>query len=128
MTYHPDSKFSYNLFFRGNYGDGTLNYPLMPQSRITTFDSLVLRAGHNDAAEFGGTFITDELMRRLFSDMGQVSSRGTFINVLINGTYKGYYNAVERLDEDWARLWFGGSSAWDVITPYSAAQSGDTLE
>jgi hypothetical protein len=128
LTYHPTSKFSYNLFFRGHYGEGTLKYPLMPGSRVKTFDSLVLRAGHNDVAEFNGVFVTDELMRRLFSDMGQPSSHGTFVNVVMNGAYKGYYNAVERIDEDWAQLWHGGLNAWDVISPYSVAQAGDTVQ
>jgi hypothetical protein len=126
--YHPDSKFSYNLFFRGVYGEGRLDYPLMPQSSVKSFDSLVLRAGHNDVVQFGGIFVTDELMRRLFADMGQVSSRGTFLNLLINGTHKGYYNLTERVDGEWARFWYGGTNEWDVIGPYSEAQDGDTIE
>ncbi len=128
LTYHPDSKFSYGLFFRGDYGEGTLDYPLMPQSSVKKFDSLVLRAGHNDVAQHGGIFVTDELMRRLYSDMGQVSSKGTFANLLINGTYKGYYNLTERVDADWARFWYGGANDWDVITPYSEVQDGDNIE
>ena len=128
LTYHPESKFSYNLFFRGVYGEGTLDYHLMPQSSVKTFDSVVLRAGHNDVAAMDGPFVTDELVRRLFSDMGQVSCKGTFVNLLINGAYKGYYNLTERVDADWARLWFGGANAWDVIGPYSVAQDGDTIE
>ena len=127
-TYHPDSKFSYNVFFRGSYGDGTLDYPLMPQSSVKTFDSLVLRGGHNDVVAVDGIFVTDELVRRLFSDMGQVSSKGTFIGLLINGTYKGYYNLTDRVDDEWARFWYGGVNRWDVITPYSVAQDGDTIE
>ncbi len=128
LTYQRDSQFSYNLFFRGTYGEGTLNYPLMPQSGVKSFDSLVLRAGHNDRVEHGGIFATDELMRRLYSDMGQASSRGTFIQLLINGTPKGLYNLTERIDKDWARFWYGGANDWDVIGPYSVAQDGDPLE
>ncbi len=128
LTYHPDSKFSYNLFFRGDYSEGTLDYHLMPQSSVKAFDSLVLRAGHNDVTGMGGPFVTDELMRRLFSDMGQVSCKGTFVNLLVNGTYKGYYNVTERIDDEWARFWYGGVNRWDVITPYSVAQDGDNLE
>jgi CotH kinase protein/Lamin Tail Domain/Chitobiase/beta-hexosaminidase C-terminal domain/Fn3 associated/Bacterial TSP3 repeat len=127
LTYHPESKFSYSLFFRGDYGAGQLDYPLMPQSSVKSFDGLVLRAGHNDIAEFGGSFVTDELMRRLFSDMGQASSHGTFINLFINGTGKGYYNLVERINDKWARLWYGGANDWDVIDPYSEAVDGDNL-
>jgi hypothetical protein len=125
MTYHPDSKFSYNIFFRGDYGAGKLHYPLMPASRVTTFDSLVLRAGHNDMVN---PFITDELVRRLLADTGQVSSHGTFVNLFVNGEYRGYYNPAERIDADWVQLWQGGGSSWDVIQPYSAAQDGDNID
>jgi hypothetical protein len=46
--------------------------------------------------------------------MGQVSCKGTFISLLINGTYKGYYNLTERVDDEWARFWYGGVNGWDV--------------
>ena len=127
LTYHPDSKFPYGLYFRSVYGDGTLGYPLMPDSRVTTFDRLIIRSGRNDTFEIGGPFITDELMRRLFSDMGQMTSHGTFINLLINGTYKGYYNPIERINDRWAQFWYGGTNAWDVLGPYSVARDGDSI-
>jgi hypothetical protein len=92
---------------------------------VKSYESLVLRAGHNDATN---PFITDELMRRLFADTGQASSLGTFANLFLNGNYLGYYNPVERIDENWAQSWFGGTNDWDVITPYSEAQQGDIVE
>lgn len=124
-TFRSDSKVPYGLFFRGDYGEGRLNYPLVPGSRVESYDSLVLRAGHNDAIN---PFITDELMRRLFADTGHASSLGTFVNVFLNGKYQGYYNAVERIEEDWAQSWFGGINDWDVIAPYSEAVEGDIVE
>ncbi len=123
LTYHTDSKVSYNIFFRDSYEKGFLDYPLMPNSPVRTFDSLVLRAGHNDPVN---PFITDELMRRLQADAGEVSSHGTFVSLFINGQYAGYYNPTERIDEDWARLWHGGGNSWDIVQPYDVAQQGDT--
>ena len=99
----------------------------MPDSRVTTFDRLILKAGHNDTIETGGPFITDELMRRLFSDMGQVASHDTFVSLLINGDYKGYYNPIERINDSWAQFWYGGTNAWDVVGPYSVARDGDNI-
>jgi hypothetical protein len=125
LTFRSDSRVPYGLFFRGQYGESRLNYPLVPGSKVKSYESLVLRAGHNDATN---PFITDELMRRLFADTGQASSLGTFANLFLNGKYLGYYNPVERIDENWAQSWFGGTNDWDVITPYSEAQQGDIVE
>jgi hypothetical protein len=129
LTYHPDTKFPYTVFFRKDYGPAKLHYPLMPNSQVETFNTLALRAAHNDPVECGGVFVRDELMRRLFGDMGQVSARGTLVNLFINGEYKGYYNPTERIDAHWAHDWYPASgSEWDVIKQYSQAQDGDTAE
>ena len=78
----PYSKYSFRLYFRGDYGEGRLNYPLFPEIPVQSFDTIVLRAGMNDPTN---PFIRDELARRLASDTGQVASHGTFVNLFING-------------------------------------------
>ena len=91
------SKFSYRLYFRSDYGDGRLDYPLFTNTTVTSFDQLVLRAGFNDNSN---PFIRDELTRRLSHDMGDVASHGNLVNLFINGEYKGYYNPTERVHEE----------------------------
>jgi hypothetical protein len=115
------SKFSFRLYFRGDYGQAKLNYPLFPECFVDQFDQVVLRAGNNDPTN---PFIIDELIRRLSADTGQPASHGTFVNVFINGEYKGYYNPTERIDKNFCHAWHGGGEDWDVISQGSAAQDG----
>mgnify|MGYP003869412161 CR=1 FL=1 len=122
--YTTTSKFSYRLYFRGDYGEGKLVYPLMGDSPVQTFDRLVIRAGKNDLSN---PFIKDELIRRLAIDMGQVNVRGTFVNLFINGVYKGYYNPTERVDDTFFKAWLGGE-AWDVVGVRSEPIDGDNLD
>jgi hypothetical protein len=123
--YTPSSKFSYRLYFRGDYGPGVLDYPWFANSAVQSLDKVVLRAGHNDEVN---PFIKDELIRRLFLDTGQVSSHGTFNTLWVNGAYKGYYNTVERIDKDFCQSWHGGSNNWDVIEQFSDPLDGDTVQ
>lgn len=116
----PSSKFSWRLYFRGDYGEGRLRFPLVPVSSVEEFDALVCRAGSNDL----NPFVHDEIQRRLFADCGQVSARGTFAVLFLNGRYSGYYNPVERIESDFLAIQHGGTEAWDVISQ-SGALDGD---
>lgn len=105
-------KFSFRLYFRGEYGPGELEYPVIPLSGRTSFDCLWIRAGHNDHRN---PFIRDELARRLLHDCGQEVSLGSLANLYINGDFKGYYNLVERVDEDFLNFHHGLDSDWDIV-------------
>ncbi|MCF7669394.1 MAG: lamin tail domain-containing protein [Verrucomicrobia bacterium] len=120
--YRPDTKFSFRLYFRGDYGPGRLNYPLFEGSSVESFNQIVLRAGNNDPVN---PFIIDELVRRLLIDTGQVGVHGCFVNLFINGEYKGYYNPTERLREEFFMDWHGGGEQWDIINQGSQVKSGD---
>ncbi len=122
--YQATSKFSYRLYFRGDYGSGRLEYPLMPTGVVDSFDQIVLRAGHNDETN---PYITDELVRQLFADQGQVSVHGTFVNFWLNGVLKQYYNPCERVEEGFLQSWHGGGKSWDILTVGSAVQGGDNV-
>src|SRR5262249_5453410 len=104
-----NTKFSYRLYFRGDYGTGRLNYPLFPRTTLQSFDQIVLRAGYN---ENGNPFIRDEMGRRSFTDMGNVSSEGTMVQLFTNGVYAGFYNPCERVNEAFAQSHHGGSKEW----------------
>ncbi|MCF7975036.1 MAG: CotH kinase family protein [Phycisphaerae bacterium] len=119
--YQNSSKYSFRLYFRNDYGLKELDYPLFPFD-AKPLKSLVLRGGHNDQSN---PFIKDELVRRLLSDMGHVSSRGTFANVFINGQYKGYFNPCEHITEAFCQAWFGSSEEWDIITMSGGIREGD---
>ncbi len=108
----PTSKFSWRLYFRGDYGAGRLRYPLVPASGVEEYDAIVCRAGSNDL----NPFVRDEIMRRLLADCGQVSARGAFVSLFLNGRSAGYYNPVERVEADFLSIHHGGGAAWDVMS------------
>ena len=121
----PFSKYSFRLYFRGDYGPTMLHYPFFEGSEVEVFDRITLRAGMNDHSN---PFIVDEMERRMQIESGNVGARGNFVNLFINGDYKGYYNATERIDDDFMRSWHGGDSAWDVIAQFGEVREGDSNE
>ncbi len=121
----PFSKYSYRLYFRGDYGESALTYPIIPRSPADDYKQIVLRAGMNDHSN---PFVVDELVRRLSADMGQVSAQGTLVSLYVNGIYKGYYNPTERIDEDFLDTWQGGNGRYDIIAQFGEVRAGDTVE
>jgi len=116
-------KQSMRLYFRSSYGQDRLRFPFIPESSVTSFKRLVLRAGWQDR----DPFISDELVRRLAFDMGHFQSRGTFVQVFINGEYLGFYNPCERLDEFFFESWEGNSYDWDIIQSRNELFAGDRI-
>ena len=120
----PQSKYSWRLYFRGDYGAGKLNYPLFPDLPLESFDEIVLRAGMNDHSN---PFIRDEMTRMLAADVGTVASHGTFVHLFLNGTYKGLYNPTERISPKFLQSWHGGSENWDVIAQMGEVGEGNAI-
>jgi hypothetical protein len=120
----PENKYSYRLYFRGEYGPGRLEYPIFPGTTVESFNSLHLRAGMNDNTN---PLLKDEFVRALSDDVGLVACHGTFVSLFLNGVYKGIYNPVERVDDDFLQQYHGGGELWDVMGPNSSAVRGDTV-
>ena len=143
-------KHSLRLVFRSEYGAGRLEYPLFPDSDITTFDTLALRSNSRDTwisdYPFGpgtgiwdeydwgamrsvATYIRDQWSREVQADMGMAAAEGTFVHLYLNGVYWGVYNPTERPDGAFAADRFGGDEDdYDSITfcnPTSRATHGD---
>ncbi|MBM3880545.1 MAG: hypothetical protein FJ387_12655, partial [Verrucomicrobia bacterium] len=102
---------SFNLFFRSEWGERPLDYPLFKDSPVTRFEDVRVRAGKNDISN---PFIKDELMRRIYLGTGQKSSVGIFNTVYLNGVFKGYYNLCERLREGFMQEHHQSAASWDV--------------
>lgn len=103
---------SFNLFFREDYDQGELNYPFFGRDYpVKSFDELRPRAGKNDISN---PFIKDELVRRVFGDMGHKSVRGQINTLYVNGIYKGFFNTVERYREPYFQRHFDSNNAWDI--------------
>lgn len=103
---------SFNLYFRDEYEDSSVTYPIFGEDYpVDTFEQLRPRAGKND---INNPHIKDEVMRRLFLDMGNVGSRGVFNSLYLNGEWKGFYNTCERLREPFFQAHYPGSGEWDI--------------
>lgn len=120
-----DGKYSFRLYFRGDYGRKRLIYPLFENVPFDTFERISLRAGMNDWSD---PFIVDELVRRLFSDTGNVSSHGALVNLYLNGVYEGHYNPTERIDQEFLQSWHGHTNDWDVIAQRNEIREGDAAK
>ena len=118
----PFSKFSFRLYFRGDYGTGRLEYPLFGDTPVQSFDRIVLRAGMNDHTS---PFVKDEWARRLCSNVGQVCPRGDFVNLFINGKFKGYYNPTERIDTKFLADWYQTDENYDLIAQMNEVRAGN---
>ncbi|MEM7230781.1 MAG: CotH kinase family protein [Planctomycetota bacterium] len=123
-----ETKKSYKAFFRKAIGDGRLERPVIPSTSVERFDRLVLRGGFNDAFRSGprASLIRDQLARDLQLDMGRISSHGSWYNLFVNGEYRGVYNVVERIDNDFLSSYFPEMGRdWDVIKGTGEALDGD---
>ncbi len=120
----PESKYSFRLYFCGDYGPGRLNYRFFPGTTVESFNTLHLRAGMNDHSN---PLLKDEFVRALTLSVGIPACHGTFVHLFLNGVYKGIYNPAERVDDDFLQAYLGGGQLWDVMGPNSAAIRGDTV-
>ncbi len=121
-------KHSFRLFFKRQYGAPQLVYPLFPDSPVTEFDTVILRAGVDRS--FAGhppapdrqvdhrqtTYARDEWLRNAQLAMSGVGVHGRFVHLYLNGLYWGLYNLVERPDHAFASSYLGGDKAdWFAV-------------
>ncbi len=105
-------KISFRYYFRDEYGNSRLLYPLIPNANLYSLKHIVMRAGTDDPYN---PFVKDEMSRRLMAQMGNVTCMGTFVHFYLNGYFKGYYNPVERYSEDFFQHAYGSNTGWDVV-------------
>ncbi len=120
---NANDKPSFNLFLRSDLGESSLEYPFFPGSKMTHFEDLRVRAGHNDMTN---PYIRDELTRRIFKGTGQVSALGVFASLYINGVWKGYYNFCERVRAAFMQQSYNSTEGWDV-QQVNVFASGDPI-
>jgi hypothetical protein len=120
-------KHSMRLFFRGDYGNKKLNFPLFNDSDVDRFDQIVLRSCSSSYARGseGATYNKDQWMRDSLADMGQPGSHGIYAHLYLNGLYWGLYNPCERLhDSLWAEHLDGDKDEYDVLKDWVELHSG----
>ncbi|MDF1859069.1 MAG: lamin tail domain-containing protein [Verrucomicrobiales bacterium] len=111
-TSNHTEKPSFNIFCRSDYGTEAIEHQWLEEDySVDQFAQFRVRAGKNDMRS---PFVADQVVRNLFSDMGQVSSRGINNTVYINGEFKGFFNLSERLREPFFQEHHDSKEEWDV--------------
>lgn len=112
-------KHAFRLFFRSDYGDAKLYYPLFGDEGVDTFDKIDLRTAQNYAWSSGdgrNTFLRDVFSRDTQRDMGRPYTRSRFYHLYLNGMYWGLFQTQERAEARYAASYFGGDSDdYDVL-------------
>jgi hypothetical protein len=123
------AKKPFRISFRRRYGRASLEFPLFEDSPVTTFNQLILRAGGHDGwstspnfgsssfdLPFHATYLRDQFLRKTELDMGMLSPRGRYVQLLINGVYWGVYDLHERPNASFFANHLGGRQRdWDVL-------------
>lgn len=130
-------KHAFRFFFREEYGDSKLNYPLFGESGAQDFDKIDLRTFQNYSWSFQGNgegsqgvFIRDQFSRDTQLAMGYNAERGEFYHLYINGQYWGLYNSCERPEAAYGESYFGGNrDDYDTIKvdPYNTVATDGTM-
>ncbi|HXJ55797.1 MAG TPA: lamin tail domain-containing protein [Verrucomicrobiae bacterium] len=123
-------KHALQLKFQDQYGPKKLHYPLFRDTTVTEFDNLVLRAqGSRSWCDFRKPdieqtqYIHDSWARDTCRAMGLTDGHATYVHLYLNGLYWGLYNPVEKTDEGFAEVYYGGDkSEYDVITRRGAPE------
>jgi hypothetical protein len=113
-------KHAFRFFFRSEYGDSMLRYPLFGPDAAQEFDGFDLRTFQNYSWSFQGDsrgiFVRDQFNRDVQLAMGQDGERGDYYHLYINGVYWGLFNTCERPEASHGATYFGGNDDdYDVI-------------
>jgi len=124
-------KHAFRLFFRVEYGDAKLNFPLFGDEGVDEFDNIDLRCAQHYSWNYvlghEATQNRDVFSRDSQRDMGRPYTRSRYYHVYIDGHYWGLYQSQERSEASYAESYFGGDKAdYDVAKPDRTA--GNIIE
>jgi hypothetical protein len=117
---HEDfPKHSFRLFFRAEYGDPKLDFPLFGEEGVDSYDKIDIRTSQNYAWSTGdsrNTMLRDVFSRDTQRDMGQPYTRSRYYHLYLNGMYWGLFQTQERSEARFAADYLGGDAEdYDVI-------------
>lgn len=125
-------KHAFRLFFRNEYGEAKLNFPMFEDEGVQSFDKLDLRCAQNYSWSKGGsespyfTFTRDVFSRDVQGKMDHEYTRSRYYHLYINGLYWGLYQTQERSEASFAADYMGGNPEdYDVV---KRAGEGNSIE
>ena len=87
---------SLSFFFRSQYGDASLEYPLFSTRDYSSFEAFILRNSGND---WQNTMLRDLTLTGLMENSNLDIQAGRPVVTYLNGTYWGMYNMREKINE-----------------------------
>jgi hypothetical protein len=123
-------KHAFRMFFRREYGDAKLRYPLFGDEGVDEFDNIDLRTTQNYSWAFQrdarNTFLRDVFSRDLQGKMGHPYTRSRYYHLYVNGIYWGLTQTQERAEASFAESYFGGNKEdYDVISKFGSTTDGN---
>ncbi|MDB4387530.1 CotH kinase family protein, partial [Akkermansiaceae bacterium] len=130
-------KHAFRLFFRKEYGESNLDYPLFGMDGTDKFGGFDLRTAQNYSWSFKGsgnlnsnndnssknTFMREVFARDTQRDMNEPHTRSRYVHLYLNGVYWGLFMTQERAEAEYAEEYLGGDDD-DYDTIKSAGSSG----
>lgn len=133
--HQSNPKHAFRFFFRSDYGDSKLRFPLFGDAGADEYDKIDLRTAQNYSWSFKGrqgrenTFLRDVFSRDLQLSLGQPATRSRYYHLYLNGVYWGLYQTQERAEARYAATWFGGEPEdYDVVKVRGEDPRGRVIE
>ena len=120
-------KHAFRFFFRDEYGDGELSYPLFGSEGADSFSKVDLRTAQNYSWSFENNS-SNAMCREVWARdsqglSGNPYTRSRYYHLYINGQYWGIYQTQERSEAAFAETYFGGDR--DEYDTVKAVGDGD---
>ncbi|MGC6427200.1 MAG: LamG-like jellyroll fold domain-containing protein [Akkermansiaceae bacterium] len=130
-------KHAFRVFFRREYGQRSLNFPLFGNEGTDEYKGIDLRTAQNYSWSFKrpgsltangdnsskNTFLREVFARDTQRDLGELYTRSRYVHLYLNGLYWGLFMTQERSEAEFAASYLGGSDD-DYDTVKSAGSSG----
>ncbi|MHC4587479.1 MAG: CotH kinase family protein, partial [Planctomycetota bacterium] len=113
-------KHAFRLFFRAEYGQAKLRFPLFGDEGVDEFENVDLRTSQNYSWSFQNssqnTMVREVFSRDVQGQMGHPYTRSRYYHLYINGQYWGIFQTQERSEASYAESYFGGDKDdYDVV-------------
>ncbi|MBL7112988.1 MAG: CotH kinase family protein, partial [Bacteroidales bacterium] len=122
---------SFSIHTRNLYGDGPVNYPLLPNRKdIDLYKSFILRNSANDwSGGWRGTLFRDALIHTVIENQMDVDYQSYQPAVIyLNGEYWGILNIRDKHNEDYCEVHYGvDRDSIDIIKHNEAVVGDDVL-
>ncbi|MHC4326307.1 MAG: CotH kinase family protein, partial [Planctomycetota bacterium] len=105
-------KHPFRLFFRAEYGEARLRFPLFEDEGADEFENVDLRSSQNYSWACDGdsqnTMVREVHSRDVQGLMGHPYTKSRYYHLYINGHYWGLHQTQERSEASYAESYFGG--------------------